>query len=205
MDGLEFLPEVHRYRYKDPATQRLRYATASITTVCNTKTKEQMDKIMETKHIWEPRGNTVHHCMELFSIGKSCDPGEYREWVEPLVNHDIWKRWTPIANELRMVDTRYGIAGSCDVIIQHNETGEQVLADFKTQSRKDSTAYDIKPQLGGYLSLIDQCYGKHLNISRCFGIWSRPGDVEITVYNSEDCITAYLAARDIYLRNRPDW
>ena len=143
--------------------------------------------------------------MELFSIGKTCDPGDYSEWVEPLINHKIWETWTPIANELRMVDARYGIAGSCDVILQHNKTGKQVLADFKTQSSKDSKPYNIKPQLGGYLSLIDQCYGTQLYIEDCFGIWSRPGDVEITVYKASDCKLAYEAARTLYLRNRPDW
>jgi len=207
VEGLEFLPGPHRYRYKDPVTQKWTYAKASVTTVCSNKTPEQLQIIESTRHKWEPRGNTIHHVAELFLNHQDYQSsiGDYADWITPLISHPVWDSFEAVATEHRMFDHRYGIAGSCDCILQHKKTHELVLADFKSQSSKESRPYDISAQLGGYLVLADQCHRPPLIIDRCFGIWVRPGLTEITSYKAQDCRDAFDAARHYWLQKQPNW
>jgi len=194
---LEFFPDSHRYRYRG---QWIKY---SITQVISDKTDAQMARIMSTKHIWEPRGNTVHACLERFLLhGDPGDPGDYAEWIDPLVNHVMWTRWEPVAVEMRLVDPRHSICGSFDCMLRNKDDGRLVLADLKTLGNTHSKTRDISPQLGGYLNLADQCVPNFPVVSRCLGIWARPGSVELTTYETQDSITNYLAARSLFLEKQ---
>ena len=165
----------------------------------------QMARIMSSRSEWEARGNTVHACLENFLLhGDAGDPGEYENWVTPLVNHSIWKTWEPVAVEHRLVDTRYSIAGSFDALLRHKDTGRLVLADLKTQSSQDSKPRDVTPQLGGYMNLMDQCY-PGIAVDEGIAIWSKPGSVAITTYKGPKCVESYLAARSLYLQEQPDF
>ena len=198
--GLSFHEERHKYHLAGYG-----WVAHSITKVINDKTPAQMKRIMATRDEWEPRGNTVHACLENFLLhGDPGDPGDYAEWVEPLVNHPMWKTWEAGAVEHRMVDTRYSIAGSFDALLRHKDDGRLVLADLKTQSSHHSKPRDIGPQLGGYLNLMDQCH-PGIAVDRCIGIWARPGTTSITTFEGQGCIEAYLAARSLFLANQPDF
>ena len=200
VDGLTFDPANHRYHLAGYG-----WIAHSITKVVNDKTPAQMKRIMDSKHIWENRGNTVHQCLENFLLhGDAGDPGDYAEWVEPLVSHIMWKTWEAVAVEHRMVDTRYSIAGSFDALLRHKDDGRLVLADLKTQSSHHSKPRDISSQLGGYLNLMDQCH-PGVAVNRCIGIWARPGSTSITAFEGPDCIESYLAARSLFLANQPDF
>jgi len=200
VDGLTFDPVNHRYHLAGYG-----WIAHSITKVVNDKTPAQMKRIMDSKHIWENRGNTVHQCLENFLLhGEAGDPGDYAEWVEPLVNHIMWKTWEAVAVEHRMVDTRYSIAGSFDALLRHKDDGRLVLADLKTQSSHHSKPRDISSQLGGYLNLMDQCH-PGVAVNRCIGIWARPGSTSITAFEGPDCIESYLAARSVFLAAQPDF
>ena len=193
VQGLDFFPEIHRYRYQG------RWISHSVTKVVNDKTPAQMAKIMSSRSEWEPRGNTVHACLESFLLhGDPGDPGDYAEWVDPLVKHSMWQTWEAIAVEHRLVDDRYSIAGSFDALLRHKEDGRLVLADLKTQASHHSKPRDISSQLGGYLNLLDQCH-PGLEIDRGIGVWSRPGSASITTFKGQQCIESYLAARDVFL------
>jgi hypothetical protein len=199
--GLTFHPEIHRYRYQG------RWISHSITTVVNDKTPAQMAKIMASKDQWEPRGNTVHHCLETFlSTGEPGDVGDYYEWVLPLINHPMWKTWKAVAVEHRLVDDRHSIAGSFDALLQNQKDGRLVLADLKTQSSAHSKPRDISPQLGGYMNLIDQCHPELAGtIERGIAIWAKPGACSITTFDAPACIESYLAARHAFLAAQPDF
>ena len=199
--GLTFHPEIHRYRYQG------RWISHSITTVVNDKTPAQMARIMASKSEWEPRGNTVHQCLETFlSTGEPGDPGDYYEWVLPLINHTMWKTWKAVAVEHRLVDDRHSIAGSFDALLQNQKDGRLVLADLKTQSSRHSKPRDISPQLGGYMNLIDLCHPELAGkIERGIAIWARPGECGITTFEAPACIETYLAARHAFLAAQPDF
>ena len=198
--GLSFHEERHKYHLAGYG-----WVAHSNTTVINDKTPAQMKRIMATRDEWEPRGNTVHACLENFLLhGDPGDPGDYAEWVEPLVNHPMWKTWEAVAVEHRMVDKRHSIAGSFDALLRHKEDQRLVLADLKTQSSHHSKPRDIGPQLGGYLNLMDQCH-PGIAVDRCIGIWARPGTTSITTFEGQGCIESYLAARSLFLANQPDF
>ena len=192
--GLSFDPERHRYHLDGYG-----WLAHSITTVVNDKTPAQMARIMASRDQWEPRGNTVHACLEAALTGQPLpDYTPYAEWVDPLLEHPMWKTWSAVAVEHRMVDTRYSIAGSFDALLQHKDDGRLVLADLKTLSSPHSQTRDISPQLGGYLNLMDQCH-PGTAVSRCIGIWARPGSTSITTYETAPAIETYLALRHAYL------
>ena len=202
VEGLTFDPVNHRYHLAGYG-----WVAHSITKVINDKTPDQMKRIMATRDEWEPRGNTVHACLENFLLhGDPGDPGQYAEWVESLVGHIMWKTWEAVPGgvEARLVDTRYSIAGSFDALLRHKDDGRLVLADLKTQSSRHSKPRDISPQLGGYLNLMDQCH-PGLAVDRCIGIWARPGSTSITAFEGPDCIESYLAARSVFLAAQPDF
>jgi hypothetical protein len=175
--------------------------------VVNDKTPAQMARIMSTRSEWEPRGNTVHACLEQFLLhGEPGDPGDYSDWVAPLISHPMWKTWKAVAVEARLVDERYSIAGSFDALLQNQNDGRLVLADLKTQSSAHSKPRDISPQLGGYMNLIDQCYPELAGkIERGIAIWARPGACNITPFDAPACIEAYLSARSLFLSQQPDF
>ena len=74
------------------------------------------------------RGTTIHGAIQIW-----CETGDkalalayakdYAHWVEHLIDYRMWKTWKPLVNELRMIDRKRDIAGSCDVVLQHKETG----------------------------------------------------------------------------------
>ena len=198
---LEFFPDIHRYRFQG------NWINHSITTVVSDKTPAQMKRIMSTRSEWEPRGNTVHACLENFLLhGDPGDPGAYDEWVGPLTAHPIWNTWEPVAVEGRLVDPRHSIAGSFDAVLRHKDNGNLVIADLKTQSSEHSKPRDISPQLGGYLNLIDINYPEVAGrINRGIAIWARPGSTAITTFEAADCIDNYLAARSLFLSKQPVW
>ena len=42
-------------------------------------------RIEETRHEWEPRGNHCHLWLEHFLTGAAeVDSGEYKDWIDPL-------------------------------------------------------------------------------------------------------------------------
>ena len=149
----------------------MKYSISQIIDTSNKRTKEIHER---TRSEWSPRGDPVHACLEAFLRGEPYDPGNYKDWVVPLLSDDLWNRYEVVATEYRMADTSEhgGIAGSCDCIIRHKVTGDYVLADLKTLSIKGSKR-NVSAQLGGYLSLLQKCKPE-IKISRCLAIWSWP-------------------------------
>ena len=152
---------------------------------------------MKTRSEWEPRGNTVHACLEAFLKGQEHDPGAYAEWVEPLLSYPLWDRWDAVAAEFSMCDTRHDIAGMADCILRHKETGQYALADLKTLG-PSGRKRDISAQLGGYVSLLAR-HKPEIQISKCFGIWAKPKETFTTTFDPIDCQDIYERQRQVFL------
>ena len=156
-----------------------------------------MQKINEKRHIWEPRGNSVHKAFQNFwETGTPGDPGKYEKWITPLVNFlDGWADYRAVAVEYSMVDPRYNIAGQLDVLLV-SRRGDFILVDLKTLE-EGGRIRNISAQLGGYLNLLEVNF-PGIEVARCAGLWSWPGKTELKICEPDDCRETYLSMRKAY-------
>ena len=57
--------EIHKYRYSEPGSNCAIWIPHSISKVIRQLTDYEKQRINETKHIWQPRGNFVHEQMAV--------------------------------------------------------------------------------------------------------------------------------------------
>lgn len=176
-----------------------------------TKTPQQMETIMASRHIWEPRGNTIHQALEVMAHQRfNPNPpaallppphGDYGTWIEPLLADPLWDQVTVIGAEVMAYSLRRNVAGTADLVLRFPD-GTYGIADLKTQSSKTSTPYDTRPQLGAGVEMIGDHY--KLLISRCLTLWSRPGSLTIQTHTADECLQAWLDICELYAtRFRP--
>lgn len=167
-----------------------------------------MKRIMETKHIWEPRGKSVHLALETFL--KTGDPGqypeEYAEWIEPLVGHSVWETYEAVACEYRLADISRNIAGAFDALLRRKDDHNQlVLVDLKTQGKPDASPYDVSTQLGGYVAMLGLHWPK-LYVQKAGVLWSRPGATTLQKVDVDEAVIEWQGARDAFLMlNQPEF
>jgi hypothetical protein len=200
-----FNEEAHRYQWQ-PTGQWLNH---SVTQVCKGKKDAwAMKRIMETKHIWEPRGKAVHLALENFLT--TGEPGEYSadysEWVEPLLEHSVWNTYEAVACEYRLADLERNIAGSFDCLLRRKDDHHQlVLVDLKTQGKADASPYDVSTQLGGYLGMLSLHWPK-LYVQKAGVLWSRPGSTTLQKVDVDEAVIEWQGARDAFLLlNEPEF
>ena len=160
-----FNPDDHSYVW-EPTGQASRW---SVSSVCNTKTPAEVAAIERYRHVWEPRGTHVHLCLENFLKGRSVDPGDYNEFVEPLLALPFWNDFVLVAAEHRMMDLKRAVGGTLDAIGYWQD--QLVLLDLKTGSAP--RWYSTNRQLGAYLCMFNQHHG--LMVQNCTTIWAFPG------------------------------
>jgi hypothetical protein len=176
-----------------------------------TKSSKQIEAIMASKHIWEPRGNLIHQTLEAFAhhrwnpnppSGLSAPPlGDYEPWVKPLLDHPLWNQVQVVGAEVMAYSLRRNVAGTADLVLKLPD-GTYAIADLKTQGSKSASPYDTKPQLGAGVEMIGDHYG--LFFSRCLTLWSRPGSLTIETHTADECLQAWLDVCEIYAeRFRP--
>jgi hypothetical protein len=190
---LHFDAEAHRYKYKDT------WLPTSVTQVVSDLNDVARKRIEETKHIWAPRGNTVHACLEAHLLGEAaCDFGEYGDWVKPLLSNWLWDDAEILAVEYRLVEPRKLVAGSFDFLLR-TAKGSIVLGDLKTvgsapaaKSRKTADA-----QLGAYAMMLEY-HHPHLIIDKCVTVIAGPGVCEVKSSDPDFCSLAWLNAWDKY-------
>lgn len=170
-----------------------------------TLTDADRENIESYRPVWEPRGNTVHSCLESWLKTKvrpsTDDVGDYGDWVYPLIDHAIWQHCDVIASEHRVFDMGQNWAGTLDVVVKWHKGGHGVL-DLKTKSKPTSKKQDVRPQLGaGTRALIDQYI---LTMSRNLALWSYPGEMRPEGFEAQDCLDAWSNLFEEYaLRFRP--
>ena len=185
-----FDAENHKYFDK----KRNKYVARSISDVVR-KTKFVNDNMLKAAE----RGTVIHEAAQIWCETKDVNlalakAGKYKNWVEHLINYEMFNTWNPIANELRMIDRKRDIAGTCDVILE-NKNGKLVLADFKTMTKYEKKNH--KCQIGGYLSLLQINYPT-ITIDRCRVIYITPEGIRTDDYMPMECIEDYEAVRSIY-------
>ena len=130
--------ETHKYLNLE-TNQWLSYST---TEVCNELTEEAKENIEAYRYIWQPRGETVHECLQEKMLGSTeIDPKDYGEWVEPLLSHELFTHFEPMAVELMMSIPDKSVGGQLDLLGYDTKTKQVRLIDLKT---KGSSKYDIK-------------------------------------------------------------
>lgn len=194
IEGLEFFDAIHRYSWKGAL---LPY---SVSQMAKDLTPEVQKAFERTREDWEPRGNFIHAAaMEWKLTGQIKDMGEYAEWLEPLMEHPHIKALKPIATEYQLCDPRYGIGGTFDLLAK-TPIGKTVLVDYKSLSTYGRD-YDIRAQLGGYLSLLHQ-HWPMVDVDACWGVWIKPGKTYTTAYEPLDCLGEWEARRHLVLSRR---
>ena len=130
--------ETHKYLNLE-TNQWLSYST---TEVCNELTEEAKENIEAYRYIWQPRGETVHECLQEKMLGSTeIDPKDYGEWVEPLLSHELFTHFEPMAVELMMSIPDKSVGGQLDLLGYDTKTILVRLIDLKT---KGNSKYDIK-------------------------------------------------------------
>jgi hypothetical protein len=193
---ISFFPDAHRYRW-DPTGEILAHSVTQVKSIVHPMTDRQRKAIDDTKHIWEPRGTHVHACLESFLLGEALlDPGDYDEWVGPLLDHSFWRRVEPVAVEHRLCDLKHSIGGSCDALVRDKANGNLLLLDLKTQSSERAATYSTDIQLGAYLSFLIDHY--RVEVAECLTVWARPGKTVVTRAKPDDCLGAWVDTLDAF-------
>lgn len=177
---LEFHAGLHRYRFQG------RWLPFSVSRVTNRTTPQQAAQFERTKHVWAPRGNSVHAFCEAMLMGQELPKTEYSEWTDALQDCWLLRDSEVLAVEYRLCDGRKGVGGSFDFLLR-SPKGKLVLGDLKTvgnetavDRRKPATA-----QLGGYLAMlidhhpsltVDWCYTVVVGPNRCKLLQSEPSE-----------------------------
>ena len=203
---LTFDPELHRYTYKGKPLPW------SATKICSWDMDPKvLTRIMETKHIWEPRGNQIHLCLEQFLSGEAQpDPGKYKAWVDPLLAHPFWSQFPVVlGSEYRVVDKQFEFfAGSIDCIVQGlSLRGERstVLADLKTKQTAQKTSPEKHcRQLGAYIYMLSTCQPK-LVIDDCAILTAMPGRTVVDHLNPTECLDEFMDCLEAFKAWKPDW
>lgn len=199
---LEHDPDTWTYRRSDTG----HVFPVSITGIIGAVTLTDADRanIEAYRSNWEPRGNTVHQCLEAWLKTKTRpsadDVADYADWVYPLIDHQIWQHCDVIASEHRVFDMRQNWAGTLDVVVKWHKGGYGVL-DLKTKSGTSSKKQDVRPQLGaGTRALIDHYI---LTMTRNLVLWSYPGEMRPDGFEAQACLDTWSELFDEYcIRHR---
>ena len=210
---LAIFRDQERHKYYDETNER--WLAFSTTEVCNELTEEAKENIEAYRYIWQPRGEKVHECLQEKMLGSGdIDVGDYEAWVEPLLNHELFTHFEPMAVELMMSIPDKSVGGQLDLLGYDTETKQIRLLDLKTKGNTKSgfykreregtikipeidkywkEPYSTDKQLGCYVEMLNVNYGITPDV--CNTIWAYP-EVCIIGANqpTERCLTAWQEA-----------
>ena len=187
----------------------------STTEVCNELTDEAKENIEKYRFMWQPRGEKVHECLAEKMLGNGdIDFDEYGAWIEPLLQHDLFTHFEPLAVEHMMSIPDKSVGGQLDLLGYDTKTKQIRLIDLKT---KGKYSYDIKKrfkdgmihledldmywkepystdkQLGCYVEMLKLNYD--LTPDVCNTIWAYEGRCILNNDQpTERCLTAWQEA-----------
>jgi len=188
---LEFFKALHRYRYKG------RWLPFSVSRIANPLNSVTEERFAKTRHIWEPRGNTVHAYCEALLTKQPRFAGDFSEWTEALDDCWLLKESVTVAVEYRLCDARKGIGGSFDFLLR-TPNGKLVLGDLKTVGSDSAVSQrqPAKAQLGGYLAMLIDHH--NLSIDWCYTLVSGPGRCRIIQTEPDECLSSWVDAWDLF-------
>jgi hypothetical protein len=192
VQDLEFNEDLHRYRYKG------RWLPFSVSKVANRITPEQEAQFERTKHIWAPRGTTIHSFCEAMLLGEELPETDYTAWTDELQECWLLRDSDALAVEYRLCDARKGVGGSFDFLLR-TSNGKVVLGDLKTvgsnsgvSQRKPATA-----QLGGYLAMLID-HHPMVTVDWCYTVVVGPGRCRVIQSEPDECLGAWVDAWDVF-------
>ena len=202
-----------RHQYVNIETgQWMSYST---TEVCNELTEEAKENIEKYRFMWQPRGEKVHECLAEKMLGNGeIDVDEYGAWIEPLLQHELFTHFQPMAVEHMMSIPDKSVGGQLDLLGYDTKTKQIRLIDLKT---KGKYSYDIKKRFkDGMIHLEDLdmywkepystdkqlgCYVEMLKLNYdlvpdvCNTIWAYEGRCILNNDQpTERCLTAWQEA-----------
>ena len=158
----------HKY-YCEKSNKWLKYST---TQVCNDLDEEAKQNIERLRHIWQPRGETVHYCLEQKMLGSlDIDMGEYEHIVKPLFNHYLFKHFIPMGVEYMMSNPDKDIGGQLDLIGYDYETEQIRLLDLKTKGSTKSGFYKRERVGTHYIQEIDKYWQEPYSTDKQLGCY----------------------------------
>jgi len=187
----------------------------STTGVCNELTEEAKENIEKYRFMWQPRGEKVHECLAEKMLGNGdIDFDEYGAWIEPLLQHELFTHFEPMAVEHMMSIPDKSVGGQLDLLGYDTKTKQIRLIDLKT---KGKYSYDIKKRFkDGMIHLKDLdmywkepystdkqlgCYVEMLKLNYdlvpdvCNTIWAYEGRCILNNDQpTERCLTAWQEA-----------
>lgn len=192
IDGLEFHPGLHRYRFKG------RWLPFSVSKVTNRVNPDQQRYFKQTEHIWAPRGNAVHAFCEAMLSGQDLPETEYQEWTDAVADCWLLKDSDVLAVEYRLCDARKGIGGSFDFLLR-SPSGKVVLGDLKTVGSEESVdrRKPAKAQLGGYLAMLID-HHPTLTVDSCATVVVGPGSCRIIQNDPDECLGSWVDSWDVF-------
>ena len=201
------------HRYVNTETRQ--WMSYSTTEVCNELTEEAKENIEKYRFMWQPRGEKVHECLAEKMLGSGeIDVDEYGAWVEPLLQHELFTHFQPMAVEHMMSIPDKLVGGQLDLLGYDTKTKQIRLIDLKT---KGKYSYDIKKRFkDGMIHLEDLdmywkepystdkqlgCYVEMLKLNYdlvpdvCNTIWAFEGRCILNIDQpTERCLTAWQEA-----------
>ena len=202
-----------RHQYVNIETgQWMSYST---TEVCNELTEEAKENIEKYRFMWQPRGEKVHECLAEKMLGSGeIDVDEYGAWVEPLLQHELFTHFQPMAVEHMMSIPDKLVGGQLDLLGYDTKTKQIRLIDLKTKGKysyflkkrkKDGLLhiedldmywkepYSTDKQLGCYVEMLKINYDIVPDV--CNTIWAYEGRCILNNDQpTERCLTAWQEA-----------
>ena len=132
LDPLPMYRDEERHQYWwEPTGEWLAFST---TQIASQKSPEALANIERYRHIWQPRGEKVHWCLQQRMLGeKNPDAGDYEEWVTPLLENEYSANFEPWAVEYMLADLEKSVGGQFDLLGYDHTLQKLVLIDLKTQ------------------------------------------------------------------------
>ena len=126
----------NRHQYVNTETKQ--WLSYSTTQVCSELSEEDKENIEKWRSQWQPRGEKCHECLAEHMLGNGkIDPDEYGAWVEPLLQHELFTHFEPMAVEHMMSIPDKSVGGQLDLLGRDTKTNQIRLIDLKTKSSCD--------------------------------------------------------------------
>ena len=121
--GLEFFPGPHRYRMNGL------WVPHSVTQVLgfdmSPSKREAIERTKDGPDGWEARGNACHKALDQYLGSMKLQNGHgviyderWADWIDPLLDHPIFKGVEVLANEFAVYDKQKNCAGSFDFLLR---------------------------------------------------------------------------------------
>lgn len=209
VSGLEFFPGPHRYRMNGL------WVPHSVTQVLSfdmsPSKREAIERTKGGPDGWEARGNACHKALDQYLGSMKLQNGHgviyddrWADWIDPLLDHPIFKGVEVLANEFAVYDAKKNCAGSFDFLLR-TEDNRIVLGDLKTVSSRTALAkrQAAHSQLAAYQSML--ATHTSLVVTDLVTVIAGPGEVRTLSTDVEDAWTYWDEAWNRYAVTLPSW